>query len=85
MYLVPPLTSQIHNPRPITFFSECTTKAKTTIQGINKESFLTFRLVKKEKNRICYARKWHFYYENDRWRPAHHLSLISMLVGSWKR
>lgn len=47
MYLVPPFTSQIQKWRPITFFSECTTNTKTTIQHINKRNFLTFRIVKK--------------------------------------
>lgn len=81
MHLVPPFTSQIHNPMPITFFSEYTTKAKTIMQGINTDSFLTVRLVKEKKKRICCARKWHFYYKNDRWRPANHLSLIPTLGG----
>lgn len=51
MYLVSALTSQIHKLRPITFFSECTTKAMITIQGIDKESFLMFRLVKKNERK----------------------------------
>lgn len=55
MYLVPPFTSQIHNPTPITFCSEYTTKAKTIMQGINTDSCLTVRLVKekKKKNLLC--------------------------------
>lgn len=53
MHLVLPFTSQIHNPRPITFFSEYTTKAKTITQGINTDSFLTVRLVKEKKKEFA--------------------------------
>lgn len=37
------------------FFSGHTTKAKTTIQSFKKESVLTFRLVKKKKEKKDFA------------------------------
>lgn len=60
MYLVSPLPSQTHEPRPNTFFSGVLIKAKSTTQGFKKDNILIFRLAKKKKEeRICYVRKLH--------------------------
>lgn len=61
IYPVPPFISQMPKLRPISFFSGCTVKFKTTIQGFNKESFYYLGLSERKKktesvleNRACF-------------------------------
>lgn len=85
MHLVPPFTSQIHNPMPITFFSEYTTKAKTIMQGINTDSFLTVRLVKEKKKEFAVPENGIFI---TRMTGGGQLTICHWFprwVGSWKR
>lgn len=55
MYLVPPFPSRMHKPRLSCLLSGHTTKPKTTIRSFKKESVLTFRLVKKKKEKKEFA------------------------------